>query len=130
MGPLSQDAPAQFPVEKSMNKQEAIQKLEDEIMDTFDFSKVVACMNHFGWTWHTCEPKGSPPDEYEVRREARRLIRTAAKERMSMGTGGLHVDYRSGFCDVENKPFLCLDLSFKVVQSLNDGLCYDQPIPH
>ena len=113
-----------------MTKQEAIQELEDEIMDTFEFSKVVSCMHHFGWTWHTCETKGAIPEEYEVRREARRLIRTAAKEQISMGSGGLHVDYRSGFCDVENKPFVSIDLSFKVEQSFNDGICYDESVPH
>jgi hypothetical protein len=113
-----------------MTKQEAIQELEDEIMDTFEFSKVVSCMRYFNWTWHTCETKGDIPTEFEVRREARRLIRTAAKEQISIGSGGLHVDYRSGFCDVENKPFICIDLSFKIEQSLNDGICYDEPVSH
>ena len=113
-----------------MTKQEAIQDLEDEIMDTFEFSKVVSCMRHFNWTWHTCETKGSIPAECEVRHEARRLIRTAAKEQMSMGSGGLHVDYREGYCGVENKPFVTIDRSFKVEQPLNDGICYDQPVPH
>ena len=113
-----------------MTKQEAIQELEDEIMDTFEFSKVVSCMRHFNWTWHTCDSGGSIPAEYEVRQEARRLIRTAAKEQISIGSGGLHVDYREGFCDVENKPFVHIDLSFKVNQSLNDGICYDESVSH
>ena len=113
-----------------MTKQEAIQELEDEIMDTFEFSKVVSCMRHFNWTWYTSDSEGSVPEEYEVRQEARRLIRTAAKEQISIGSGGLHVDYRSGFCDVENKPFICIDLSFKIERSLNDGICYDEPVSH
>jgi len=64
----------------------------DEIMDNFDFKKVEQTMKALDWKWGMAD---SIPEEYELRREARRLLKDVASEnvresdlRYAVATGG------------------------------------------
>ena len=54
-----------------MSDQDAI----DQIMDNFDFRKVADTMEKIGWHWARLE---GPPDEHELRRVARGLLKKVA----------------------------------------------------
>lgn len=70
-------------------KQDAI----DEIMDNFDFEKVAKVMETLGWRWVSSETDLQIPDVSEIRKQARRLLTTALKEKTCIATGGLKVTY-------------------------------------
>ena len=46
----------------------------------------------------------------------------SANERSGIGTGGFYVEYKEGIED--DKPWLSINLSFRLCQSLNDGEFY------
>lgn len=110
---------------KLMTKQEAIQEQIDQIMDTFDFAEVKRCMKAVGWTWDSDEP----PDEMELRRKARELLKQCATEgsksrcTCSTSNGG----FTAMYVEEEGKEgkWLRMDLYFGYL-SLNDGTLYDR----
>lgn len=59
----------------------------DIIMDNFDFGKVAKAMKALGWRWHGCD---GVPEEPELRKEARRLLREVAdaEDFTGVSTGG------------------------------------------
>lgn len=70
-------------------KQDAI----DEIMDNFDFGKVAKVMEGLNWRWANSETELQIPDVAELRKQARRLLKTALKENTGIATGGFKVTY-------------------------------------
>lgn len=113
-----------------MTKAEAVQELEDEIMDTFEFAKVANYMKSVNWSWASATSEMDVPAEPQLRAMVRSLIRQAAKRKESIGTGGFHIDYREGMDCIEDKPYVSIDLSFKIAQSNLDGVSYDEPKPN
>ena len=70
----------------------ATQDRIDEIMDNFDFAKVEQAMKAVNWTWASTD---GVPEQYELRREARRLLKDVASKnvresdmRYAVATGG------------------------------------------
>lgn len=56
----------------------------DEIMDSFEFDKVLSVMQHLDWEWRD----SGVPDEYEIRQSARRTMRSAIECDGTSSTGG------------------------------------------
>lgn len=92
----------------------------DYIMDTFDFKRVHDVMKLLNWKWVSSE--NGVPSEYELRKKARMLMEQSANERSGIGTGGFYAEYKEGIED--DKPWLNINLSFRLCQSLNDGEFY------
>ena len=106
-----------------MTKQEAIQEQIDEVMDTFDFARVEKIMAALDWKWATSEGnKNEIPDEYEIRRSARKRMRDAAKVGYS-SSGGFSARLIEG---VEGgQAWLLMDLQFGI-KSFQDTTDYVQ----
>lgn len=100
-------------------RDEAVAERIDEIMDTFDFAKVAAHMKYVNWTW----VNDDVPDAYQIRQEARKKLRHAAKERCERRGGGFLVSYRDGIED--DKPWFTLNLYFVLEDGSDDGVSYD-----
>ena len=83
------------------------QKLIDDIMDSFDFAKVHRVMKFLNWTW---AGDLEPPDEFELRRYARKLLKESLDKQVSITTAGFKVTYR-GRDDIDH---IYLDLTFYV----------------
>ena len=90
-----------------MTRKEVLENQMDEIMDSFDFRKVSKMMEAADWIWATTE--GRVPDEYELRKEARRLMRYAIKGE-DCATGGFRAWVTDGNDD--NGPWTRLNLTF------------------
>ncbi len=104
-----------------MTKKEVLNNQVDEIMDSFDFRKVESVMQHLNWIWKDSK---TTPDEYEIRQEARSLMRMAIKQDESVSTGGFIVNLISGEENVEK--WARIDLAFAVDQTFNEGEVYDE----
>lgn len=64
----------------------------DEIMDWFDFAKVAKTMQALDWVWY--ESGGDIPEEGEIRKHARSLMKQAVKKEYKyFGSGGFVVEY-------------------------------------
>lgn len=87
----------------------------DEIMDSFDFDKVNKMMCAVDWKWASSEE--GIPDQYELRKEARRLMKQAIIGEDS-GTGG----FRAWVTDGKDNdgPWTRLHLSFGI-DTIHDG---------
>jgi hypothetical protein len=88
-----------------MNKKEMLLRQMDDIMDCFDFSRVHRAMVALDWEWYG----DGAPDEWQIRRRARNLMRNAIERNLS--------NYASyGFCVRidEDEDGGCLSLSFVV----------------
>lgn len=124
----------------NMTKQEAIQAQIDEIMDTFDFEKVHAWMEHAGWVWSGAQEE--VPSTSEIRRQGRqRLIEasiygfsscggfTASREQgfdqREQGDGQEDLNTQISLDDQEDQqPWIKLNLHFGYT-SHNDGTTYN-----
>jgi hypothetical protein len=104
-----------------MTKKEVLNSQVDEIMDSFDFRKVESVMQHLNWIWKDSK---NPPDEYEIRREARSLMRLAIKQDESVSTGGFIITLLSG--EENGEKWTRIDLAFAVDQTFSDGEAYDK----
>ena len=86
-------------------------KMVEDMMDCFDFRRVHQCMTALEWGWFTLG--GRVPEEWEIRKSARKLIlsvpETYNHEEYGTGTGGLHV--RAFY---ENGILISMDLLFVV----------------
>jgi len=111
-----------------MTKEELIQKQIEDIMDEFNFGEVQKVMESLDWTW---SETGCIPEEYDLRKGARRLLRKAAEmidDRYnvsggSTSTGGFLATSRAGN-DYGDK-WLRLDLHFCVDSVTLDGESFD-----
>ena len=76
----------------------------EEIMDYFDFGRVAKTMEVLNWRWASSD---GVPNEGELRRTARQLLRAVAKEGPDShtGTGGFYA---------RNDKWNCLSLDFVV----------------
>lgn len=71
------------------------QKLIDEIMDWFGFSKVAKIMQTLEWTWANCQDENGVPVESTLRETARKGLRRAIQESIykkdyQTGSGGFN----------------------------------------
>jgi hypothetical protein len=111
-----------------MTKEELIQKQIEDIMDEFNFGEVQRVMESLDWTW---SGTGCVPEEYDLRKGARQLLKQAAEMignplRLSGGstaTGGFLATSRAGFDNGEK--WLRLDLHFCVDSVTLDGESFD-----
>ena len=103
-----------------MNRDEAVQKQIDEIMDSFEFDRVLKIMKALQWTWGFGASEHYP-DEWELRKSARERLREAAKNHGSSETGGFLAQCYDG---VDEGSFVRLSLNFGL-GTCNDGESYD-----
>ena len=101
-----------------MTKQQALQEQMDEIMDSFEFDKVLSVMKHLNWKWGSS--KGIP-DEYEVRQQARKTMKYAIECNGDAGTGGFHATVD----DNPEEGWVRLNLHFGF-STINDGVDYEK----
>jgi len=73
----------------------------DNIMDSFDFDKVHKVMVFLNWKWANMDGGIEIPEKYELRSEARRLLKMAIEEKAIVSTGGFIAEYREGEEGVE-----------------------------
>lgn len=65
-----------------------MQEQIDDIMDNFDFQKVLKTMRALNWEWGACG-REHEPDESELRCTARSLLKSIASEPLhTISTGG------------------------------------------
>lgn len=78
------------------------QELIDEVMDNFDFGRVVKAMKAMDWEWFNGNGM-SVPDEARARTCVRDLIKTLQedKECNFTATGGFNVSYKEGELNVK-----------------------------
>lgn len=104
-----------------MTKKQVLLNQVDEIMDSFDFRKVASVMKHLNWTW---EDSKIPPDEYEIRKNARQLMKEAIESNCGMSTGGWQIRINS--VEINGKNFARIDLAFSIEETFHDGEEYDE----
>jgi hypothetical protein len=98
-----------------MTRKEVLENQLEETMDSFDFDQVKKMMEAVDWVWATTD--GKVPDEYELRKAARRIMRLAiAGEDCS--TGGFSARVVDGVD--EDGPWTKLHLSFGL-DTIHDG---------
>ena len=77
----------------------------DNIMDSFDFDKVHKVMVFLNWKWANGNGGLEVPEKYELRSEARRLLKMAIEEKTTVSTGGFIAEYtekeKSGWMDLK-----------------------------
>ena len=111
-----------------MKKEELIQKQIEDIMDEFNFGEVQKVMESLDWTW---SETGCVPEEYDLRKGARKLLKEAAKmiddtlnlSGGSTSTGGFLATSRAGYdhYDKSYNKWLRLELHFCVDSVTLDG---------
>lgn len=104
-----------------MTKKEVLNNQVDEIMDSFDFRRVESVMKDLNWTWKESK---IPPDEYEIRKEARNIMRVAIKSGESVSTGGFIARLISG--EENGEKWARIDLAFAIEQTFGEGEVYDE----
>ena len=72
-----------------------MQEQIDNIMDNFDFSRVLKAMRALNWEWGSCGTEHEP-DETELRREARRLLKFAWEHATNVACGGFWAYFSDG----------------------------------
>ena len=65
----------------------------DNIMDNFDFDQVHKVMVFLNWKWANMNGGLNVPEKYELRSEARRLLKMAIEEKTTVSTGGFIAEY-------------------------------------
>jgi hypothetical protein len=115
-----------------MTKEELIQKQIEDIMDEFNFAEVQKVMESLNWTW---SETGCVPEEYDLRKGARKLLKEAAKmidDKLNLSggstsTGGFLATSRAGYdhYDKSYNKWLRLDLHFCVDSVTLDGESFD-----
>ena len=71
----------------------------DNIMDNFDFDQVHKVMVFLNWKWANSNGSLGVPEKYELRGEARRLLKMAIEEKTTVQTGGFIAEYRESEVD-------------------------------
>jgi hypothetical protein len=100
-----------------MTKEQALQEQMDEIMDSFEFDKVLSVMQHLNWEWMDY----GVPDEYEIRQSARRTMKSAIECNGTSGTGG----FTAIVDDNTEEKWVRLSLYFGF-GTINDGVDYEK----
>ena len=76
----------------------------DNIMDNFDFDQVHKVMVFLDWKWANSNGSLEVPEKYELRSEARRLLKMAIEEKTTVSTGGFlaeYIDEDGGWMDLK-----------------------------
>ena len=76
----------------------------DNIMDNFDFDQVHKVMVFLNWKWVNSNGSLGVPEKYELRGEARRLLKMAIEEKTTVSTGGFiaeYIDEKGGWMDLK-----------------------------
>ena len=76
----------------------------DNIMDNFDFDQVHKVMVFLNWKWVNSNGSLGVPEKYELRSEARRLLKMAIEEKTTVSTGGFIAEYtdeKGGWMDLK-----------------------------
>jgi hypothetical protein len=102
-----------------MNRNEALEKQIDEVMDWFDFAKVEKTMELLEWGWGT---DMKVPCQGEIRESARKTMKQAARFGSSH-SGGFSA--RVIESKDEDGPWLSVNLDFVVANWCADGLNYE-----
>ena len=108
-------------------KEDDLEYMIKDIMDNFDFDKVERVMEALNWKW-----RGETPTLYDLREEALRLLRGAAKSRLSDFKDTHHeiaiINACGGFearayCNEDKTKITGLDLAF-IVTSWDSSIDY------
>ena len=102
-----------------MTRQEVLENQMDEIMDSFDFDQVKKMMSATDWIWASSEE--GIPDQYELRKEARRLMKQAIAGE-DCATGGFRAWVTEG--TDRDGAWAKLNLSFGI-ETIHDGESHD-----
>ena len=91
------------------DRQEVYDRIEEEILDHFDFNKVHKVMEHLNWTWF--EIGDEVPSVSDIRKKARALLRECADKLLdnpddnfpdyAVGTGGLYAKAYRGIDSID-----------------------------
>lgn len=109
-----------------MTKEDAIQELIDEIMDTFDVKKCVSTMNHLNWGWGVSDGTFNTevPDEYEFRKQLRNSLKYAVKNG-GHASGGFMITFHDSVDESTGEPFVMFRGGFYVESLMHlDGISY------
>ena len=108
---------------KNEVKKDPLEKMIDEIMDEFNFARVLTTMEALDWKWATAKGGYGIADMDELRATAERLLRDAADARLGRyrgehwempiicGTGGFEA---KAWCDEYVNKITGLELAFIV----------------
>ena len=114
---------------KNEVKKDPLEKMIDEIMDEFNFARVLTTMEALDWKWATAKSGYGIADMDDLRATAERLLRGAAESRLGdykdsywelgiiNATGGFQA---TAFCDENKTRITGLDLKF-VVSEWDEG---------
>ena len=102
-----------------MTYQEAVEDQIEQIMDDFEFHKAEKIMEALDWKWGKETPCAA-----ELRKTARELLRSAAREGGSHATGGLIARAVKGYDEEENRSFVWLQLNFGL-DTIHEGTLHD-----
>ena len=104
-----------------MTRLEAINEQIDEIMDIFDFNRVIKVMEMLEWKWNLLD---HVPDEYEIRKAARKMMKSLIdfNDGGTTSSGGFRATLTQN-TDNGGK-WLRVDLAFCVDDTLLDGEYY------
>lgn len=104
-------------------EKDPLEVMIDEIMEEFDFGRVLTTMEALDWKWASAKGGRGIPDMDELRATAERLLRDVAKARLHQyrdeywempiicGTGGFEA---KAWCDEDISKITGLDLAFIV----------------
>lgn len=90
----------------------------DEIMDSFEFGRVLSVMQHLKWRW---ESSDGIPDEYEIRKMARKMLNHAIECNGTAGSGG----FTAIVDDNPEEGWVRLSLYFGF-DTIHDGVEYEK----
>jgi hypothetical protein len=103
-----------------MKRKKVLKNQLNEIMDSFDFDQVHKIMSALNWKWAYAD-RGGVPDQSEIRKEARRLMKQAIAGD-DCATGGFHAWVVDG--KDKDGPWTKLNLSFGL-DTIHDGESHD-----
>lgn len=106
--------------------EEQFEVLLDNVMDNFNFTKVHDVMVQLDWRW-VDKSTGEllVPSVYRLMETARRHLRVAYAEELTVCSGGLEATYTPGFEGDKDDPAGFLNLKFVLTEWDSEGC----PIP-
>jgi len=104
-----------------MKREDAIQNLIDDIMDSFDVERCIKVMEFLDWKWGDSE---DPPSDYEFRRELRRALKEAVKHGGYV-SGGFDLRFYDSVDEETGEPFIRFSGGFSIEDVYTfDGISY------
>ncbi len=99
---------------KELRQAAAWQLQIDDVMDQFNFDLVQKCMQAANWTWKSAE--NGVPSVYELRKEARHILRKTLENGTGFATGGFFGTVKEGTLMLE----FCLDWAESEAPTVHD----------